>query len=245
MKHSLKIMLFIIVLSLLEAAVPCMAAISESQEIGIGQTAANELEAKYGVWSDQTQYERINRIGSSLIAACERRNLKFNFRILNTTEVNALSLPGGFIYVTRGLLPVVNDHELAFVLGHEMAHIAKKHALQQIERQTTTDMGISAILVLLGKGQVTQGSQALGQAVSLVVNSKYSRADETEADMVACQYMVYGLGWDPHAGISFMKKLKKIGGGELPGFVNSLVGSHPLDNDRIAAMEAECKRLGY
>ncbi len=238
-------MLLIIVLFLLEAAIPCRADISESQEISIGQTAASQLEAQYGVWSDQTQYERINRIGSSLLAACERRNLKFNFKILNTKEVNAVSLPGGFIYVTRGLLPVVDDHELAFVIGHEMAHVAKKHALKQIDRQMTTDIGISTILVLLSKGQVTPGSQALGQAVSLVVNSKYSRADETEADIVACQYLVYGLGWDPHAGISFMNKLKKIGGGELPGFVNSLVGSHPLDEERINTIEAECKKLGY
>jgi predicted Zn-dependent protease len=92
---------------------------------------------------------------------------------------------------------------------------------------------------------VTQGSQAAAQAVSLIVNSRYSREDETEADMIACQYMVYGPGWDPHAGISFMNKLKTKGGGELPGFVNSLVGSHPLDEERIKAIEAECKKLGY
>ncbi len=245
MKHSPRLIVGLIRLFLCEAAVPGQASVSESQEISMGQAAAIKLENQYGVWNDPTQYERINRIGSVLLTASERRNLKHTFKILNVNDINAISLPGGFIYVTRGLLPIVDDHELAFVLGHEMAHIAKKHALHQVEKQMITDFGISTILVLLSKGQVSQSSQAAAQAVSLIVNSKYSREDETEADQVACHYMVYGPGWDPHAGISFMNKLKKAGGGQLPGFVNSLVGSHPLDEERIKVIEAECTKLGY
>ncbi|MDQ7827079.1 MAG: M48 family metalloprotease [Candidatus Eremiobacteraeota bacterium] len=245
MKHSLKILVLVMILLLSGAAAPCRADVSESQEISIGQAAASKLEAQYGVWSDPTQYERINRIGSYLLPVNERRNLRFTFKILNTQELNAISLPGGFIYVTRGLLPVVDDHELAFVLGHEMAHVAKKHALQQVDRQMTTNMGISTILILLSKGQVSQQNQTAAQILSLIVNSKYSREDEFEADLVSCVYMVYGPEWDPNAGVTFMRKLKKQGGGELPGFVNSLVGSHPLDEERIKAIEEECRKLGY
>lgn len=245
MKHSFRILVFMMLLFLLGVAVPCRAAISESEEISIGQAAASKLEAQYGVWNDPTQYERINSIGALLLQACERRNLRFTFKVLNTREINAISLPGGFVYVTRGLLPIVDDHELAFVLGHEMAHVAKKHALQQVERQATTDIELSTILILLSKGQVSQQNQTAAQAVDLIVNSQYSRDNETEADLVACQYMVYGPGWNPRAGITFMDKLKRSGGGELPGFVNSLVGSHPLDEERIKAIDAECTRLGF
>jgi beta-barrel assembly-enhancing protease len=226
-------------------AMPCRAAISESEEISMGQSAAQQLEAKYGLVNDPTQYERINRIGYALLPACERRNLRFSFKILNTSNINALSLPGGFVYVTKGLLPLCTDQELAFVLGHEMAHIAKRHGIKQVEKQMMTDVGLATIVALMSKGQMTQGGKNTAQVLSLVVNSQYSREDEFEADNVACQYMVYGPGWNPRSGISFMQKLKKTGGGELPGFVNSLVGSHPLTDERIRALEDECRKLGY
>jgi beta-barrel assembly-enhancing protease len=244
MKHSMLLAAMMLLL-LFASTMPCRAAISESQEISMGQSAANQLEAKYGVVNDPTQYERINRIGYALLPACERRNLRFSFKILNTSNINALSLPGGFVYVTKGILPLCTDQELAFVLGHEMAHVAKKHGIKQVEKQMMTDVGLATIVALMSKGQVTQGSKTTTQVLSLIVNSQYSREDENEADNVACQYMVYGPGWNPRSGISFMQKLKKTGGGELPGFVNSLVGSHPLTEERIKAIDDECRKLGY
>jgi len=236
----------LLLFTILITAMPCQAGmISDKQELQLGLEAARELEAKYGTVNDPAQLERLNRIGRSLVTSTERRNLTYTFKILNTNNINALALPGGFVYVTKALLPLVTDQELAFVLGHEIAHVAKRHGVKQLEKNLWTQAGLVTIVAIVNKGQVNEGSMNTVQAVSTVINSKYSRDDETEADLAACHYVVGGLGWNPRAGISFMKKLQKTGGGELPGFVNSLVGSHPLTDERIRTIDEECRKLGY
>jgi predicted Zn-dependent protease len=225
---------------------PCSAGlISEEQEISIGREGANKLEAQYGTWNDPVQLQRINRIGQGIKVVTERNQLNYSFKILNVDKVNALAFPGGFIYVTRGLLPNVDDQELAFVLGHEIAHVAKRHSIQQMEQQLMTQLGLVTLVALLNRGEVSEGTMNTVQMASLVITSQYSREDEIEADIAACNYMVYGLGYNPRAGINFMKKLKAMSGDEVPGFLNSLVGSHPLADERITAIDAECKKLGY
>ncbi len=232
--------------SILIMAVPCHAGmISDQQELQLGIEAARELETKYGTVNDPGQLERIGRIGRSIVSNSERRNLPFTFKILNTNNVNAVALPGGFVYVTKALLPLVNDQELAFVLGHEIAHVTKRHGIRQLEKNLWTQAGLVTIVAIANKGQVNEGSMNTVQAVSTVINSKYSRDDETEADLTACNYVVNALGYNPRAGITFMRKLQKLGGGELPGFVNSLVGSHPLTDERVRSIDEECRKLGY
>jgi len=221
------------------------AMISEAQEVQIGAQGAAKLEGQYGVINDQAQLARINRIGQTIVNGSERRNLKFYFKILNTRKVNALAFPGGFVYVTAGLLPMVTDQELAFVLGHEIAHVAKKHAIRQMEKQMYTDTGLLTLAALLNQGKVSEGSKNTMGVVSMVLNNSYSREDENEADMTACEYMVYQLGMDPRAGVSFMRKLQKVGGGEMPGFVNAIIGSHPLTEDRIRVINEKAHSLGY
>ncbi|MHC9540573.1 MAG: M48 family metalloprotease [Vulcanimicrobiota bacterium] len=236
----------VLLCTVLSVAAPCQAGmISDQQELQLGVEAARELEAKYGTVNDPGQLERLNRIGRSIVINSERRNQPFTFKILNTDNVNALALPGGFVYVTKALLPLVNDQELAFVLGHEIAHVTKRHGIRQLEKNLWTQAGLVTIVAIANKGQVNEGSMNTVQAVSTVINSKYSRDDETEADLTACYYVVNALGYNPRAGITFMRKLQKLGGSELPGFVNSLVGSHPLTDERIRTIDDACRKLGY
>ncbi len=224
----------------------CSAAmISEAQEIQIGAQGAARLESQYGVVNDQAQLARINRIGQTIVNGSERRNLRFTFRILNTRKINALALPGGYVYITQGLLSMVTDQELAFVMGHEIAHVVKKHAIKQMEKQMYTDTGLATLAALFNRGKVSEGSKNTMGVLSMVLSNSYSREDENEADMVACEFMVYQLGYDPRAGVSFMRKLQKAGGGEMPGFVNAIIGSHPLTEERARAINEKANSLGY
>lgn len=217
---------------------------SLEREISLGRETARKVEAQYGLWPDGEALERVNRIGHALAAVSERPDLPYTFKVLNTTNVNALAVPGGFIYTTRGLMSLVTDDELAFVLGHEITHAAKKHTVKQIEKQNLTNAGLLTLAVLLGKGEPSRGTLNTAGLASTVLTAKYSRDDEKDADLTACQYMS-AIGINPRASITFMEKLKKYGGGELPGIVNSLVGSHPNTDQRIAELQEECERLGY
>lgn len=244
MRKNIFIMLLYIFLVF--SVLPAQASlISEKQEIQIGLEGATKLENEYGLWNNPIQLERINRIGRSMINVTERRNLNYSFKIVNVDKVNALAFPGGFIYVTRGLLHQVNDQELAFVMGHEIAHVAKRHSIQQMEKQLMTQLGLVTLVTLLNKGEVSEGSMNTVQMASLVITSQYSREHETEADIAACQYMVSALGYNPRNAVQFMKRLKALSGEELPGFLNSLIGSHPLTEDRVKVLENECTKLGY
>ncbi|MDQ7822601.1 MAG: M48 family metalloprotease [Candidatus Eremiobacteraeota bacterium] len=244
MRHSLPLLALIIALFVI-AAMPASAGISESEETTIGKQGAAQLEAKFGLYADAAQVLRLENLGKKIIPVTERRGLGYTFKILNTDNVNALALPGGFVYVTKGLLPLVTEEELGFVLGHEIAHVSKRHSIHQLEKQMWTDIGLVTLAAVLNKGQISQGSATTIQAASLIINSQYSRDDEREADVASCVYMVAGLGFNPRAGASFMRKMKKAGGGELPGFVNSLIGSHPLTDERIKVIEEEASRMGY
>jgi beta-barrel assembly-enhancing protease len=244
MKRNICLVLLLVLLYSL--TLPCSAdMISEQQELQIGMEGAAKLEAQYGTCNDPAQLQRIAATGQKIVPMTERPNLKFTFKILNVEKVNALAFPGGFVYVTRGLLPYVDDQELGFVLGHEIAHVAKRHSIHQMEKQMYTQLGLFAVVALFNKGEVDQGSMNVVQMASTVIGNQYSREDELEADIASCNYMKYALKYNPRAAIGFMEKLKKLSGEELPGFLNSLVGDHPLAEERERAIDGECRRLGY
>lgn len=120
----------------LSFAVPQIILISRDQEIEIGKQVAAELEREYGVWDDPEQTRRIERIGRSLVAVCERKDMPYTFKILNERkELNAFTAPGGFIYITRALFNALeSDDEIAFVLGHEIGHVTGDHIRKQLSQ---------------------------------------------------------------------------------------------------------------
>ncbi len=219
-------------------------AISEREEIEIGRQSAYKVESQYGLWNDSASLDRINRIGHAIAQISDRPNLPYTFKALNTDKVNALACPGGFIYVTKGLLKDVTDDELSFVLSHEIAHAAKRHSAKQIEKDQATTTGLLILSSFLNKGRISQGSLNTVAAVSTVLSSGYSREDERDADITGCHYMVKALGANPRAAVTFMHKLKKTGG-EMPEFMNSIIGDHPTTDDRIKTLEEECRKMGY
>jgi Zn-dependent protease with chaperone function/Tol biopolymer transport system component len=199
--------------------------ISRNQEIEIGKEVAAELERRYGVWDDPEQTRRIERIGKSLVAVCERKDMPYTFKILNERkELNAMAAPGGFIYITRALLEALeSDDEIAFVLGHEIGHVAGDH----IRKQLSQAIAGSILLDIL-----TGGSSRLvrigADIMFSLYQSGYSRQHERDADTRGVRYMK-AAGYNPVAAIT---ALKKLGMERYKGLVRWF-GTHPDIPSRI------------
>lgn len=214
-------------------SVPALASlISQDQEIQIGREGARQLEQRYRVVTDLPVQERITRIGQAL-ASQGSRGIPYQFKVIDVRDLNALAFPGGFIYATRGLMEAMPDGQLAFVLGHEVAHVEKRHSVQQMEAQISTQVGVGALISILGGGRNNRGTLNTVQVANAIVSSRYSQEAEREADREGMRLM--GLaGFDPQGAVAALETLKSHDAGqEVPGFLNSLLGSHPLTSERI------------
>lgn len=221
-----------IVIGMLLLSLPALAAlISQEQEVAIGREASQRLEARYPLVRDLGMQERVTRIGQA-IAAQGKRGITYHFKVLDMDQVNALAFPGGFIYATRGLMQAMPDEELAFVLGHEVAHVEQRHSVQQMEADLYKQVGLAALLSVLGGGKVSQGTLNTVRVANVVVSSQYSQGHEREADREGMILMAKA-GYDPMGAVAALETMRRSSGGGVPGFLNSLVGSHPLPEDRI------------
>lgn len=218
-------------------------AMSTQQEVDIGRQGGAKMEKKYGVAKQRRYAYRVSEIGKRLEAAQSRKEIKYHFKVLNSKEFNAMAFPGGYIYATKGLMDKLNDGELAFVLGHETGHVVHKHSISQAEKQVLTTLGIFAITAVVNKGKINQGSANTALVLSAVMSNQYSQADERTADAEGVKLMAKA-GYDPKYAVSAMQKLKKASGGNL-GVLNTFLGSHPLPNERIAAVEREGKAVAF
>jgi predicted Zn-dependent protease len=236
-----QILAFLLILALLLAGpVPRVhaALLSTPQEIAIGRDAARNLEDRFGVVPDAAQLRRLAALGGRLTAVSDRRGLPWTFRILNRSEVNAISLPGGFIYVTRGMLGFIrSDDELAFVLAHEVAHVNQRHHVGLLERY----FFLSIVISLLFGGDAT-ATQVAG-FVGFLVDRGFSRSAEFEADSVGLRF-AHRAGFRADAGLRFMERLRAAEG-RAPDQFEVLFRTHPGLADRIARVRQELRRLGY
>lgn len=230
MKHFLRI-----IFALICFIIPCFPVstaqaglIGQKQESEMGKAAAEQLEARYGLYQDSATEERINRIGQSLAAVCGRKDINYTFKVLNTEEINALACPGGYIYVFRGLLDYMpSDAELAGVLGHEIGHVVKRHTVKQIEKNMWTQLAAILAGIASGNGDVL----AMGMVVSDALAAGYSRADETQADQEGFTYTVRA-GYSPYAMLVTLNKLEELSRQYgNPGW--GLFDSHPEPEQRV------------
>lgn len=230
MKHFLLVLLTVLSMSftLLPAFEAQAGLIGQKQELEMGAAAARQIEAKYGVLQDPQIAERVERIGQSLAAVCGRKDLRYSFKVLNTEDINALALPGGHIYVFKGLLDYMpSDAELAGVLGHEIGHVVKRHTIHQIEKNMWTQLAAVLAGAATGNGDIL----AMGIVVSDALAAGYSRADETAADREGFAYTLKA-GYSPYAMLVTLHKLQELAGQEgNPGW--GLFDSHPAPEQRI------------
>ena len=167
---------------------------SEAQEIQIGQSQDAEVRREMGVYRDPALQDYVSTIGLRLARASERPDLPWHFTVVDSPAVNAFALPGGYIYITRGIMPFLeNEAQLAGVLGHEIGHVTARHASQQYSRATGAQLGLIFGSILLPQ---TRPLAQLGESGLGLLFLKYSRDNETQADELGVGYATRA-GYDP------------------------------------------------
>jgi len=213
-----------------------LVSVDQSTEIRIGQQAAADIERQYGVVNDPVPLNRINTIGRRIAAVSQRPGLPWTFRILNQNSINAISLPGGYIYVTRGLLGAgVSDAELAGVIGHEVAHVNERHSVRAIERGMTYSLLSELVL-----GRSSQALQtAANVAIQYAIELPHSRQDEYESDDVGMR-LAYNAGYPAGGLLAFLQRLQSAAG---PSRTPEWMSTHPLTPDRIARAQQQLAQV--
>jgi predicted Zn-dependent protease len=216
--------------------------VSEQQEIQMGQQADREIDAAVGLYRDPDLESYVQRLGKSLAAASERPNLPWSFEILDDASVNAMALPGGYNYVTRGLVAYMNSEaELAAVMGHEIGHVTAKHTVSMISRQQVAQFGV--VLGMILRPELRNYGSLADVGLGLLF-LKYSRDHEREADSLGLRY-VTKTGYDPRPMPEVFTTLERVGDAENPGGrVPGWLATHPAPEDRRTRITQEIQTLG-
>jgi len=214
--------------------------VSEAQEIQMGQQADSQVITTIGLYQDPAWQHYIQQFGARLAATSERPTLPWTFRVVDDPAVNAFALPGGFVYVTRGLLAhLTSEAELAAVVGHEIGHITARHTAAEMSKQQVIGLGL-AVGSLASEGiakYAGTANQALG-----ILYLKFSRDDESQADQLGLRYM-QRANYDPRQMPEVLRMLGRLstaeGGARLPTWLET----HPDPADRVTAVERQIAAL--
>jgi Zn-dependent protease with chaperone function len=220
---------------------------SVQQDIEIGRQSAAEAERQLPVLRDAAVERYLNGVVHNLSANAPGPRFPYRARAVDSTEINAFTFPGGFLYVNRGLIEATrNESELAGVLGHEMAHAALRHGTRQASKAYAAQAGLGILGGLLGGGRSGGATgdiiAAIGGVGLNAVFLKFSRNFENEADLTGIRMMAKA-GYDPDAMASFFDLLKQQQARD-PGRLEQFFSSHPAPADRAERMRAEAERLG-
>lgn len=222
--HVLVVMLVLFACSFLISGCPPESLVSVNQEVQIGQESAREIESRYPVNRDPQLNSLVVGIGRELARHSDRQDIEYTFRILDLRDVNAVSLPGGWIYVYRGLISEANRDELAGVISHEIGHVAARHHADLIGRQT-----YAAILV----GTLTRGDiQRLATLFANLQLLRWSRSHEFEADRLGILYVWRSQAYNPEGLITFFNRLLELQPRQ-PSEFEQMFQTHPVTSERI------------
>ncbi|MBN1222378.1 MAG: M48 family metalloprotease, partial [Candidatus Aminicenantes bacterium] len=203
---------------------------SEQDEIALGSNTDVQIKQQYGIYQDSSLNGYVESVGQSLSAHTHRPNLTYHFAVLDSPVVNAFAVPGGYIYVTRGILTMMNSEaELAVVLGHELGHVNARHSIRRMSEMMLAQIGLVIGSALNKTFADLAGVAGIGIQLLFL---KYSRDDERQADQLGVEYARKGY-YNPGEMIAFFTSLEKLGdlsgGHSLPGFLST----HPLTSERI------------
>lgn len=214
--------------------------INSDTETAIGKNVIAELSKTETLSGNERLRQRVNSVGSRIVAVSDRHDVQYQFDVLANKELNAMALPGGFIYVNEGLAAVLTDDELAYVISHEVGHVAARHIAKKLQAGIVYQTLLS--IAFAGSGAGTN-AQALAQGATIIyslISLGYSRQDEYEADRLGAKY-AYAAGFDPYASIQALEKLKKNEGPNWKAL--AYFRSHPYVDERIAALKKEIPRI--
>lgn len=206
---------------------------SEAQEIALGKESDAQIRQEMGVYPDQAWQRYVSDVGLRMARASHRPNLPWTFTVVDAQAVNAFALPGGYIYITRGILPFLRDEaELANVIGHEIGHVTAQHGANAWSKQvlTSVPLGIGRVLV----DQKHQAWFSLAEGAFGLLYLKHGRDHELESDQLGVGYAA-ALGWDPSGMAGLLGTLGRISqaSGSSRGVPNFL-STHPMPEDRVA-----------
>ena len=213
-------------------AAGCAPQVSTQQEVQLGADYSAQINRQLPMLNDQSTTNFVNQIGSQLAAIADPRGIRYHFYVVNSDVVNAFALPGGYVYVNRGLIERAdNVSELAGVLSHEIGHVAQRHSIEQLQRAQNANLGLNVLYgVLLGRapsGVEQAGIQVGGSAVF----AGYTRDAEREADRVAVGYLMRA-GYSPNGLATFFEELLSLQQRQ-PSRVEQWFSTHPTTTERV------------
>jgi predicted Zn-dependent protease len=213
---------------------------SLEKEIALGKQLAQEVERQAKIVDDPIIAEYVNRVGQNLVRNSDAK-VPFTIKVLDSEEVNAFALPGGFFFVNSGLiLKADSESELAGVMAHEIAHVAARHGTRQATRGQLINIAMIPVMIMSGGWT----GYAIYQGASLAIPMgflAFTRSMEREADYLGLQYM-YKAGYDPTSFVDFFEKIQTMEK-RKPGAVAKVFMTHPMTDDRIKTSQEEIQKI--
>jgi predicted Zn-dependent protease len=218
-----------------------LALISEGQEIAMGREADQQIQQQLGLYPDQELQAYVNRVGQKLAAASERPKLPWTFRVVDDPVVNAFALPGGFIYVTRGLMThLTSEAELASVLGHEIGHVTGRHSVEQMSKAQLAQIGLIAGMIV--KPELASYGDLASTGLQLLF-LKFGRDHERQADDLGLRYLDRE-GYDPRQMGEVFQTLARVSTQQKQGRIPTWLSTHPTPEGRVQRIDAHIAQSG-
>ncbi len=216
--------------------------ISVKDEIAIGRESQREVRGKVPELSDASTVRYVRAIGRQLAAHARGPAYPYSFSVANYKEINAFALPGGPVWVHRGAIEAsATEAQLAGVLAHEIAHIARRHAASQISNRMVANGLLGLLGAVLGNNGGARAAQIGARVMAEGYMLRFSRDDEREADAVGVDIM-RRAGWDPHGMVEFMDTLRRMERTHA-GSVAAFLSSHPAPDERVRLLSSKVRRM--
>jgi predicted Zn-dependent protease len=208
-------------------------------EVEIGKEVVKDVESQEQILNNTTVRNYVNTVGQKVARVCDRKDVKYTFKVLDSNEINAFACPGGFIYIYKGLLEIMdNEAQLAGVLGHEIGHVVARHSMKRLQAV----YGYSILMeIALGDKMGKAARQVVDASAGLILQG-YGRDNEYEADNYGILYEKKA-GYNPNGMIQLFEKFKKMEG-KPPNAFEKLLASHPPASDRIGNGKKQIQKIG-
>ncbi len=223
---------------------------SENQEMAVGRQSDEQIKKQYHVYGSKALQDYVNSVGQKIARQSHRPKLQYHFTVLDTPDINAFALPGGYVYITRGILAYLNSEaELAAVLGHEIGHVTARHGVRQQSAAQATNIGLTIASIFVPEIN-TMGGNNLSNLISGALLSGYGRDHELEADRLGAEYLAR-TDYDPQAIITVIGVLKNQElqdaqlakqEGREPRRYHGLFASHPDNDTRLKQAVGEADK---
>lgn len=208
--------------------------ISSDEEVTLGQQMSVEVAKQFPIFNNAAVTAYVQAVGEKIVAKSDRKDIAYHFAVISKNELNAFSLPGGYVYVYTDLMKTAADEaELAAVISHEVGHVAARHSTERL----TQVYGYEFVAGLVLGQDPTATARVIADLAATGGFLKYSRDDEFEADMLGAKYL-YAAGYDPQAEITFLETMKALEGSS-PSKLATWLMTHPSTSDRLARIKTQ------